>query len=254
MDIYEELARRKLLLKEWHNSPDYWEICAQKAQECERLRSTALQFYKNIQSIMCTAEENVARVETEVGGDIHRGVYCPSPVYDLIIGNVKRGRILKRVTTASKPSHQFGFSKDGKLLFSRFFYDGVPVKTEYILFQGDYVYGLTVDPEYGLTDFCEEYYENQQLLRYQYMNMFSVGNGQISSILHSEAYFYDVNGLKTCKWEEYETFANMLSIQFYNFEREDGFLSSYTFSEKPFMDHPSLVPQRIYRPGVKRKA
>ena len=30
------------------------------------------------------------------GESTHRGYYCPSPVIDLLIGNVSRGRLLKR--------------------------------------------------------------------------------------------------------------------------------------------------------------
>lgn len=30
------------------------------------------------------------------GETLHRGYYCPSPVYDLIVGNANRGRLLKR--------------------------------------------------------------------------------------------------------------------------------------------------------------
>lgn len=35
--------------------------------------------------------------EYSKGGEgMHRGYYCPSPVYDLLVGNVSRGRLLKR--------------------------------------------------------------------------------------------------------------------------------------------------------------
>lgn len=46
---------------------------------------------------------------------MYLGYYCPSPVQDLVIGNVHRGKILKKLTKASKPTHRFGFDENGRL-------------------------------------------------------------------------------------------------------------------------------------------
>ena len=40
--------------------------------------------------------ETCYREYSKGGESMHRGYYCPSPVYDLLVGNVNRGRLLKR--------------------------------------------------------------------------------------------------------------------------------------------------------------
>ena len=61
------------------------------------------------------ANETVVREELCSGSDMTLGYYCPSPVQDLLIGNVHRGKILKRVTKRSKPEIKYGFSEDGRM-------------------------------------------------------------------------------------------------------------------------------------------
>lgn len=37
------------------------------------------------------------------GGVLHRGWYCPSPVYDMVIGSADRGRLLKNPSRCKTP-------------------------------------------------------------------------------------------------------------------------------------------------------
>ncbi|MBR1731590.1 MAG: hypothetical protein IJ725_04085 [Ruminococcus sp.] len=61
------------------------------------------------------AKEFVVREELSSGSDMTLGYYCPSPVEDLIVGNVHRGKILKRITKRSKPDTKYGFTEDEKM-------------------------------------------------------------------------------------------------------------------------------------------
>lgn len=72
--------------------------------------------YKNtFDSEYDKAMSTVVREELSSGSDMTLGYYCPSPVEDLIIGNVHRGKILKRITKRSKPDTRYGFREDGKM-------------------------------------------------------------------------------------------------------------------------------------------
>ena len=72
--------------------------------------------YKNaFDSEFDKAMNTVVREELSSGSDMTLGYYCPSPVEDLIIGNVHRGNLLKRITKRSKPDTKYGFSEDGKM-------------------------------------------------------------------------------------------------------------------------------------------
>lgn len=72
--------------------------------------------YKNtFESEFVKAMNTVVREELSAGSDMTLGYYCPSPLEDLIVGNVHRGKILKRVTKRSKPDTKYGFTEDGKM-------------------------------------------------------------------------------------------------------------------------------------------
>ena len=115
MDINIMGSSRLSLLNQWRNSPEYNEICNRQKNECKRLIHIAQQIYANIDEIKASIERLVVRTEVAVGGDIHRGVYCPSPIMDIVTGNISRGHIIKRITSASKISHQFQFDVNGSL-------------------------------------------------------------------------------------------------------------------------------------------
>lgn len=87
------------------------------------------------------------------GGEcIHRGYYCPSPVKDILIGNLNRGKLLKTQRSADTADYCFYFDKDklvmvdeyavfperGRVLYSR----------EFILRDGDIEIAPTY--EFGL--------------------------------------------------------------------------------------------------------
>lgn len=72
-------------------------------------------FKNTFESEFDKAMNTVVREELSAGSDMTLGYYCPSPVLDLVIGNVHRGKILKRVTKRSKPDTKYGFTEDGKM-------------------------------------------------------------------------------------------------------------------------------------------
>ena len=70
---------------------------------------------KDPMDLFSEAEKSVVREEYCSGSDMFLGYYCPSLILDIVVGNVHRGRLLKRVTKRSKPTHRYGFDKDNHL-------------------------------------------------------------------------------------------------------------------------------------------
>ena len=255
MNIYMMGKDRSSFLNQWRKSPEYKEICNQQKKECDRLVHIAQQLYANIDAIKDFAERASIRTELAVGGNIHRSVYCPSPIIDIVIGNVSRGRLLKRAISSSKVSHQFQFDREGYLLISKTLSVNMPDTIEYTVRQGNRIYGLTVDPYYGPTYISEEFFADQKLILYRYANLIREDNSLGCLTLHSESYHYDNLGLKSSDWVDYQAVINSCDFWHYEFERENGYLSTYKAIEKPFDEDQELLsalPTYIIR--LKRKA
>lgn len=119
------------------------------------------------------AEEKIVRLEYSKGGEtIHRGYYCPSPVLDLIVGGMKRGRLFKK----KKPefgnySYEYGFDKDGRLLrvkgVNEFTTPDSRFGEEYLIYIDDIVYGLEFDNSGDLGVVSKCIYENEKLMKYE---------------------------------------------------------------------------------------
>ncbi|WP_374967151.1 hypothetical protein [Lysinibacillus sp. RS5] len=119
------------------------------------------------------AEEKIVRLEYSKGGEIiHRGYYCPSPVLDLIVGGMKRGRLFKK----KKPefgnySYEYGFDKAGRLLrvkgVNEFTTPDSRFDEEYLIYIDDIVYGLEFDNSSELVVVSKCIYENEKLMKYE---------------------------------------------------------------------------------------
>ncbi|MCL1696445.1 MULTISPECIES: hypothetical protein [unclassified Lysinibacillus] len=118
-------------------------------------------------------EKKIVRLEYSKGGEtIHRGYYCPSPVLDLIVGGMKRGRLFKK----KKPkfgnyTYEYGFDKDGRLLrvkgVNEFTTPDSRFDEEYLIYIDDIVYGLEFDNSGELVVVSKCIYENGKLMKYE---------------------------------------------------------------------------------------
>jgi len=97
---------------------------------------------------------------------LHRGFYCPSLVRDTIIGNARRGRILKNPRKQTSYSHRYYFGQDNKLLMAESVLGDQKKKLEYLIYEGDTVFGIAFDPWGSLVGLSEEVYENNRLKTY----------------------------------------------------------------------------------------
>lgn len=257
MDYYDAIQKRKKQIERWRKTEKHAEICYSLQQETTRLIDIGIDLYNRLQHIESNALCFTSIIENEVGGysNLHRGFYCPSPVFDLVIGNVRRGRILKRPNKSSKFTHRFGFSETGDLLFCETILNGNVVFTEYIIYQCNSIYGITVTSDYTLAKVSEECYHDGKLLHYSFADILPEQEGIVCFNYHKELYTYDSIGLKSCVWKSFMPYTKTFEEELYVFEREEGFLVSYTAIDRSVQDGiADNVLIGTYRPGLKRKA
>lgn len=144
--------------------------------------------------LCAAAAEKILRLEYSKGGEaIQRGFYCPSPVQDLIIGGLKRGKLYKKkIPKWGDYSYEYGFDQDGKLLRVKRvnkFESETPDKIfdeEYLIYVGDVEYGLQFNYSGSLEAVSRCTYENEKLMKYERSNC----GLEPFSDLHYEEYRY----------------------------------------------------------------
>ena len=258
----ETMSEREQLIEQWHASEEYAQLCEHFAGECLRLSETAQQLVLRIPELIVFSEENTVRRELAGGARFtHHGVYCPSPIFDLLVGNARRGRLLKRPTILSKPTHEYGFDANGRLLWCK---DPQRQTIEYLVYENDRIYGLILSRENKLGTLTEEVYENGKLVTYNIAQfLFNICD---CNELYTECYQHDSLGLcaaqvhqfmaplsYAAKFGDSDTWAATKKAHYFcqarlQFERKNGFLSGYrmfpTIGDGPASD---LYPIRIQR-------
>ena len=246
-------------MKRLQDSPEYRANCQRFSQECARLQAIAQDLYVRKEELQAHCEAATVRKEYASGSTLHRGFYCPSPTYDIIVGNTKRGKLLKHHTALSNPSHEYGFDADGKLLYCKWFSKKSVVMLEYLVYSENVVYGILLDTDGGISVVTEETYANNKLVQYLHGLCIPSGNSFHCQEIDCEEYEYDAEGLCCCQMhnlllpqQDPPDFLKNVILPFmrhpiyrgssYLFERTDGYLSGYT------------CDQHTYRVRIRRKA
>ncbi len=195
---------------------------------------------------------NVVRTELAVGGmTISRGFYCPSPIIDIVVGGCNRGKVLKRVTKRSKPSYEYGFDKDDRLILVR---DPSGEIMEFIEYSENHSigYGFTLEyEELVLEKIIECFYNDKgQIIRC----VEAFGSYNHYEETHFEQYEYDENGLNMAYMASNQF--GFFDLQYYIFNHNDeGYLSDYlSLSAKDHSNIKNLnLEEYTYKVYLKRK-
>ena len=148
-----------------------------------------------------------------------------------------------------------GFNSNNEMLYSEIICDGEVSSTEYMVERKNVRYGFTINPDYKLEAISKEILDNNKLIRYAYLSVYPDSDGYFCSNLHIERFYYDEDGLQASEHEEFQPFVNVLEKYRYDFMKENGYLTSYTFmdySVKPMDVIPIEYPKYVVR--KKRKA
>lgn len=166
-------------------------------------------------------EESVNIHQYAVGGEcIRRGYYCPSPIRDIVIGNCKRGRIIKNLARVKQRIlYDFGFCDDKLLLIK----NRGQLTTEYIAHSEGKQIGYTFDKNMALITVSECIYAGDRLLCYLLADLLPSGN---LSSCEKELYEYENGQLQTATW--YYQISSICTHNKFVFSHDsEGYLSSY---------------------------
>ena len=184
------------------------------------------------------------------GSTLHRVYYHPSPIYDLIVGNAKRGRLCAKATSPTQISHRFIFDCANRLVRVENFNRGQISYIEFLQHSDGKVMGLTLDCNGFLAAVSEEVYSNYQIASFSIANCFYDGDKYVCFNYHAEYYRYDAMGLLWCNFVNLSPQSGYLINKNYTFERENGLLVAY---HERTEDSPGEAPI-VYRIKKKRYA
>ncbi|MBQ3505016.1 MAG: hypothetical protein IJA75_10005 [Oscillospiraceae bacterium] len=212
---------------------DKFFYCQQKEEACHYLL-IAESFIKG-EGVL--SYRSIPHGKEELGSKsryLHRGVYCPSPVLDILITNAKRGKVLVRPNARSNITNRYVYDVSGRLLYVDNYIDGKMVSSEYILYQEDNIYGITIGTSGSLICISKEQYTDKRLENYL-CAYYSREDGHLCCHqLDYERYDYDEYGLRD--WDYYQIYfgwekvapSGFVKHNRYRFTRKEGYLSTFT--------------------------
>lgn len=215
---------RLMKIQAWKESNDYSMLCRTLDLEADGILQYGLEHIQN------PVNDRIACIEIGSRSDLHRGVYCPSPVYDLFVSNVKRGRILKRLTRQSNNYYIYSFEENGKLVCVEHVINGKSV-FERLFYADNDVYGIILDQWGHVFQGSHEVYDNGAIVSYS-KALFSHHNGVYDLMnLVKEDYTYSSAGMCQCVFTQYIPNPRLCQQTMYQFQHEDGLLTRYTVSD-----------------------
>lgn len=234
-DEFNELYREYMRKKEQYNAE---ELKNHFKAECDRLHLTAQGYLTNIRQTLSELERLTVK-KTYSSGDylVPRGYYCPSPIFDIVVGNCKRGKLLKRLTSGSKPTFAYCFDKYGQLIIVN---DLSLNTTELLFYKENTVTGIELSSDLqGFISISECKYDDKgNILKYNRLN-------NQTDEFKTEIYTYCPDGLYQA--EEYLFFSNSVDYAKYTFQHDkDGYLKEYVVQ-------PAMFEDTLYKVTIKRK-
>ena len=224
--------------------------------ECHRLEEI-IKEYKNPKEEYERLKKEVVREELCSGGAVmHRGYYCPSLIQDIVVGNVKRGKILKRPTVRSRPTFRYRFNSSNQLIVIDTI-DDVGGDNEIIIYSKEKETGILFNDRFGISLISECVYKDNKLDSYT-IGSYASYKKQVQEI-EKEIYAYSSDGLTCADWYDYFCFNKSIIIRHnqYCFQHDDeGCLSTYTSTE--YDEFGNVKPSdywkgHIFEVDIKRK-
>lgn len=88
------------------------------------------------------AQQDTAQILYGSSGNLHRGYFCPSLVEDLLIGGVKRGRLIKKPDPDADEYFRYFLNHAGQLIKVESYAFKKLNHTEYLVYDGLKIYGI----------------------------------------------------------------------------------------------------------------
>ena len=108
-----------------------------------------------------------------VNSNMFRGYLHPSPVTDLIVGNIRRGRMLKGDVKSEKLSHRYLFDANDRLMRIEDIYQGRVAYVEDLSYTSNSRIGIT-SLNGKIYNVCEEIFENGHIVSAAIMSYYEL--------------------------------------------------------------------------------
>lgn len=217
--------------------------------ECQRLADLITKGDIDYRKLYYDWKNAILEQEYATGGEtIYRGFYCPSPIYDILMGGCNRGRILKRFSNNSRPTYVYGFAENHKLVITDFVHSEWK---EVLIDYDNTVIGIAFDKE-EVTAISECIYQSGKISSFGY-GLYNAHADKLFDF-YKEVYHYSECGLESAETVSYINNAHMPVLQCnrYHFQHDnEGYLSS--FSLEGILNPESEKANPIYCVRVKRK-
>ena len=182
---------------------------------------------REIHSFIEQAQKTIISRETHCcGSTLHRGYHHPSPVYDLIVGNTKRGKL--NTKSNHQLTHRYYYNSEDKLVRIEYLHADRVSYIEYLNYCGQSIKGITVDCNGFLSAVTEERYSDNRINFFSITRCYHVGDDDKCFDYHEEEYYYDYLGLCECHFVNFTPQNGHLVDRTYTFDRDSGFLVAFS--------------------------
>lgn len=240
---YENNIRNKIeQINKWRDSPKYEILCDNIIFRANDLIQKA---EHHICSRVFTLNERVARTEIGSKSDLPRGHYCPTLVYDTVVGNVHRGKLLKRLSSKSKNYYIYSFDSDDRLIKCEQFYNGRLAYTEHIFYDEESVFGISLDSMGGLHHISVETYNDNRIVCYEKIQVLPSSKGNRLTFIQQEEYIFKSTDLHICYFHEFYPQQHIYRKNRFTFDFENGSMKGY-WSEEVIGENDEVVLSSNY--------
>lgn len=226
---------------------DSKELHNQFKAECVTFSELAKKYLEKYQDSYLHLSKDIVRKEYAIGGELlARGYYCPSPIYDIVTGNCKRGTLLKRITSKSKPTYEYCYDQNNRLILINYLHSNL---SEILEYNDNIVTGITFSNTLNceVSSIIECIYDNKNRIISFVKADCDYNNCHIYH-LEKEIYIYNQQGLHISEVFDFNNSKpSQINYTKYTFEHDSaGYLSKY-------LAEPSMFEDNTFNVRVKRK-
>lgn len=199
------------------------------AYECiyQEINELLAQYHDTLPSLYRTLREQAAAWQYARGGGVlHRGWYCPSPVYDMVIGGADRGRLLKSPSRCkTPPDFAYGFDAQGRLIVVDGPYSDLthgPYFREAVFREENREIGLRMDRDDRLCGISICRYQDGRIMEYITALRLDRQSGSFTSF-DREVYTYQDGHLSAMDRLEHDAPSGLVRSWHYEFDHNGDF-------------------------------
>lgn len=225
------------------------------------LFSCFLQFREKHDELLILSADHSVITEYGIGGQtLYLGYYCPSKVYDIIVGNTSRGRIIRRGTKGINADYIFYKDNNNRIIKTEKLASHsqqIVLERSFFIHQSNHIliptYVLFDSDKPLLCQLCICSYNDEKISRYSIITVHNVYAESEELLLnnamfYSEEYQYDTQG-SFYKVSILHRFQNISKTENYLFYKdENGLISSYCpileqINGKPKLGQHYIIPK-----------